>query len=256
MSSPKPPYRNPLYSNKFSLREGYAHTSSLDQPQAPPTAEPPNHRERRIVNHHRTLRDRIHDGPFYTILDSGARISKDRPGRAASPAAAHFDPFEGAETYSQRFVKKKNTLPKLATRPFVKELFPRELWATLDPSFRVGDVVNGMSAPGAAEKEGAAATEGKKKKVLQLQTKTKADRWAALAEEGNDEDGEGAEDDAAEDGEDKEGEDQDADEDDPDQFDEEDEDMDDDYNAENYFDGGDDDDYGGDEGGGGDDDNY
>lgn len=157
-----------------------------------------------------------------------------------SPPAAHFDPFEGAPTYSQRFVRKRNTLPRLSTRPFVKEFFPPELWTTLDP---------GATSGGA---------NGTTKKSLQLYTKTKADRWAALANAGDeDEGGDGAADEEVDEEEGdaaaKEGDEEKEDE-DPDQFDEDDEDMDDDYNAENYFDGGDDDDFGGDEGGGGEDD--
>ena len=38
------------------------------QPYQPPVAEPPTADEKRIVHHLRTLRARIHDGPFYTIL--------------------------------------------------------------------------------------------------------------------------------------------------------------------------------------------
>lgn len=204
------------------------------QPIQPPIAEPPSYEERRIITHFRTLRSRIHDGPFYTILDSSARISK--TGRR-SPAAAHFNPFEGAQTYSQRFVKKKNTLPRLGTRPFVKELFPRELHATIDPT----------TAPGT-------------KKSLQLHTRTRDEKlWSAFkAGAGDEEDVDaGAQEDEGAD-EDEEGavnkDDEDREDEDPDQFDEEDEDEGDDYNAEQYFDGGDDDDYGADEGGGGDDD--
>lgn len=211
-----------------------ANLSLFTQPIQPPIAEPPSHEERRIVNHFRTLRSRIHDGPFYTILDSTARISKS--GRR-SPAAAHFNPFEGAQTYSQRFVKKKNTLPRLSTRPFVKDLFPRELHATIDPT----------TAPNA-------------KKSLHLHTRTRDEKlWSAFkSAAGADEDDAeaGAQDDENVD-EDEEGgnkDDEDREDEDPDQFDEEDEDEGDDYNAEQYFDGGDDDDMGADEGGGGDED--
>lgn len=88
---------------------------SPTQPIPPPIAEPPSSYEKRIVAHYRTLRARIHDGPFYTVLDSSARISKTGQ---RSPPAAHFDPFDGRPTYSQRFVRKRNTLPRLSTRPF------------------------------------------------------------------------------------------------------------------------------------------
>ena len=87
------------------------------QPIQPPIAEPPSYDERRIVHHFRTLRARIHDGPFYTVLDSTARV--DKSGRR-SPSAAHYNPFDSAPTYSQRFVRKRNALPRLSTRPFGK----------------------------------------------------------------------------------------------------------------------------------------
>lgn len=211
---------------KFFTSANHDH---LHQPIAPPIAEPPNWHERRIVAHYRTLRARIHDGPFYTILDSAARVSKTGH---RSPPQAHFDPFEGAQTYSQRFVRKRNTLPHLSTRPFVKDFFPRELWSTLDPTGK-----------------------GDTKKSLHLQTRTKQDKWAASLANlgGDDEDAEGNADDENEvedeDGNKDDGE-KEGEEEDPDQFDEDDEDDGDDYNAENYFDGGDDDDFGGDEGGG------
>lgn len=85
------------------------------QPVQPPIAEPPSAEERRVVHHYRTLRARIHDGPFYAILDSNARVSKSGH---RTPPTAHFDPFEGQQTYTQRFTRKKNTLPRLSTRPF------------------------------------------------------------------------------------------------------------------------------------------
>ena len=87
----------------------------LIQPIQPPIAEPPTVEERRMVHHYRALRARIHDGPFYTILDSTARVGKSGQ---RSPPAAHFNPFDSAPTYSQQFVRKRNTLPRLSTRPF------------------------------------------------------------------------------------------------------------------------------------------
>lgn len=175
------------------------------------------------MSHYRTLRARIHDGPFYAILDSNARISKSGK---RSPQQAHYDPFEGMPTYSQRYMKKKNTLPRLSTRPFVRNFFPEELWAVIEP--------------------GSATTQ---RKTLSLSTRTKLDRFDASDVE--DEDAEV--DDEVEEKEEGVVEDEDQEDEDPDQFDEDEEDDNDDYNAEQYFDGGDDDDFG-DEGGGGDDD--
>ena len=66
----------------------------------------------------RTLRDRIHEGPLYTVLGNDARVAKN--GDKGSSAAAQFDPFEGMPTYSQRYTRKKRKLPKLDTRPYGK----------------------------------------------------------------------------------------------------------------------------------------
>ena len=213
------------------------------QPYQPAVAEPPTAEEKRIVHHLRTLRARIHDGPFYTILGDNVRVVKTgRTRPQPPPAAAHFDAFEGQPTWTQRYRRKRNTLPKLSSRPFAKDFFPRELWSTIDPSDQTHV-----------------------KKTLRISTRTRLDRYLANSELYGDEEGrpaedveeneepeKGAEDEAEEKvAEGEEGRDEDAD---PDQFDEDDEDDDDDYNAEQYFEGGDDDDYGDDGGGGGGDD--
>ncbi|KAL9114007.1 MAG: hypothetical protein Q9187_007523 [Circinaria calcarea] len=97
--------------------------------------------ERLQVARFRTLRDRIHEGPLYTILGDNVRVNK--TGDRAKTAAAHFDPFEGMSTYSQRYIRQTRRMPKLDTRPYVLKFFPRELWSTLEPSSSngVGDGV-------------------------------------------------------------------------------------------------------------------
>ena len=72
--------------------------------------------ERLQVARFRSLRDRIHEGPLYTVLGDNDRISKTE-GRA-NTAAAQFDPFEGMPTYSQRYARKRRKIPKLDTRPY------------------------------------------------------------------------------------------------------------------------------------------
>ena len=159
----------------------------------------------------------MHDGPFYAVLDADARVHKNH-----STAKAHFDPFQGQPTYSQRYMRQKNALPKLGSRPFVKDLFPRELWTVIEPG----------SANGQA-----------KKKSLHLSTRSSkqlADFLKGQDEE--DADPENAPAPAV---------DEDDEQEDPDQFDEDDEDDNDDYNAENYFDDGEGDDDMGDDGGDG-----
>jgi DNA-directed RNA polymerase III subunit RPC7 len=204
--------------------EGKLNTKPSEKfpPIQPPIADAPSPFERHLVSHYRTLRARIHDGPFYAILDSSARVHKSGK---RSPVTAHYDPFESMPTYSQRYTKKKNTLPKLSSRPFVKSFFPEELWAIVEP--------------------GSAGVQ-QQKKTLNLSTRTRLDRFEADIDEEEDGEGEdGADEDKVEGAEDE-----DKEEEDPDQFDEDDEDDNDDYNAEQYFDGGDDDEFGGEDGGG------
>ncbi|KAI4766831.1 hypothetical protein E4T52_00729 [Aureobasidium sp. EXF-3400] len=205
--------------------EGKLNTKPSEKfpPIQPPIADPPSIFERQLVSHYRTLRARIHDGPFYAILDSSARVHKSGK---KSPPTAHYDPFESMPTYSQRYTKKKNTLPKLSSRPFVKSFFPEELWAIVEP--------------------GSAGVATGPKKTLNLSTRTRLDRFDADIEDEEDADGDDGADEDKVDG----AEDEDKEEEDPDQFDEDDEDDNDDYNAEQYFDGGDDDEFGGDDGGG------
>ncbi|MCJ1485157.1 hypothetical protein MMC06_005330 [Schaereria dolodes] len=94
--------------------------------------------ERLQVARFRSLRDRIHAGPLYTVLGDNVRVGK--PGNTA---AAHFDPFEGMQTYSQRYTAKRRRIPKLDTRPYVLKFFPNELWPTLDP---IQNNPNGVSS--------------------------------------------------------------------------------------------------------------
>ena len=72
-------------------------------------------RERTQVAHFRTLRDRIHEGPLYTVLgDSNNRVTK--PGGA--PSRVLVDPFDGMPTYTQKYRKKARKIPRLDTRPY------------------------------------------------------------------------------------------------------------------------------------------
>ncbi|SLM34115.1 DNA-directed RNA polymerase III, subunit Rpc31 [Lasallia pustulata] len=86
--------------------------------------------ERAHIARFRSLRDRIHEGPLYTVLGDNARVGK--PTKTAA-AAAQFDPFEGMPTYSHKYTKRRRKLPKLDTRPYVLHFFPPELHSTLDP---------------------------------------------------------------------------------------------------------------------------
>ncbi|CAD0031430.1 unnamed protein product [Aureobasidium pullulans] len=206
--------------------EGKLNTKPSEKfpPIPPPTADPPTPYERSLVHHYRTLRARIHDGPFYAILSSSARVHKSGKSPLLKPITI---PSKACPPTPNATRKEKTPCLDYQGRPFVKSYFPEELWAVIEP--------------------GSVGVQGQRK-MLSLSTRTKLDKFDV---DGEDEDEEGEE--GAEDGDKVDGvEDEDKEEEDPDQFDEEDEDDNDDYNAEQYFDGGDDDEMG-DEGGGDDD---
>ncbi|KAI4157548.1 MAG: hypothetical protein LQ346_009119, partial [Caloplaca aetnensis] len=176
----------------------------------------------------RSLRARIHEGPYYTILDDEARVGK----KTAASAAATFDPFNGMPTYSQKYMKKRRRLPNLSARPYVLKYFPKELWPTLDPKNHKPSKPNGAPTTNSTRKT--------------KPTDKKAPQDTAEGDHAS-----GDEDDAAI-GE-RDPDDEAMEEPVEDEFDEDDDDGG-DYNAEQYFDdGGEDADDldGGDEGGGG-----
>lgn len=72
-----------------------------------------------MVNHYLAVRDRIHDGPFYTILGDGMKTGKKR--RANDPAPTEtslFNPFTDNQTYTSKYMKVRRRIPKLDMRPY------------------------------------------------------------------------------------------------------------------------------------------
>ncbi|KAF2111736.1 DNA-directed RNA polymerase III, subunit Rpc31 [Lophiotrema nucula] len=196
----------------------------------PPMAPKPTPDEEAIVQHYLTVRDRIHEGPFYTVLNDGMTSGLKRKANEPAPTEAQmFNPFTDNQTYSSKYLKVRRRIPKLDTRPYVTELFPEELRSLL-------------------ENKADADHPNKKRKLLSVakgDIKTKIDRIFDDAEarlgEQNDEEEEEAE----------EAEEENEEDDKPDQVEEDDnwsavssdsEESDDDYNAEQYFDNGEDDD--------------
>jgi DNA-directed RNA polymerase III subunit RPC7 len=206
-------------------------------PPPPPTSD-----EKSRHHRHVTLRERIHDGPLYTILSDGMQTGlKPRHGDAAPTEASLFNPFTDNLTYSAKYMKVRRRIPRLDTRPYVVHLFPEELRSILSHTADGG-------------------RESKRQKLLQVSKVTavsRIDRILEAEEARAKEERERAD---AEEEVEQEVDDEEAEEDydeKPDAIDEEDnwsapstdsEESDDDYNAEQYFDGGEDD-YG-DEGGG------
>ncbi|KAI5306325.1 NAPDH-dependent diflavin reductase [Ascosphaera pollenicola] len=213
--------RRRLPGQEFSWEAGGGEQDTAPTPLFPkyrvPRARPLSPVEVEQVDLYKQLREKIHDGPYYVVLSGKQPVGS---ANASSAESAAFDPFQGMATYGQRYVKKTKTLPKLAGRPYLMNLFPKELWKTLDPKY-VG-LSSGLGT-------GA------------LGTRKRGFEEEELADEEDDdgenrEGGEKGEADLLED-EDEDGEDELVDND----FEEDDDDMADDYNAEQYFDGGDDD---------------
>lgn len=85
----------------------------------PPQAPPPTAHERGIVAHHIAVRDRIHEGPFYTILNDGMKNGLKRKANEPAPTEASlFNPFTDNQTYSAKYLKVRRRLPKLDARPY------------------------------------------------------------------------------------------------------------------------------------------
>ncbi|KAL3465858.1 DNA-directed RNA polymerase III, subunit Rpc31 [Aspergillus heterothallicus] len=205
-----------------------------------PRARPISDREQVQVNLYRTLRERFHDGPYYSILG----VSSGSNGYTAS-SKANFDPFNGMPSYSGKYQKKKRLVPKLQGRPYVLKFFPRELWPTAQPSFKPDAMLDGYVPQ--------TLRSGIKRG---FEEDDEDEETLKRRREGGE--GEGGE------GEDMEADILDADEDQEeeivdDDFEDDEDEMGGDYNAEQYFDGGEED-YGddgfGDGGGGGDEDTY
>jgi DNA-directed RNA polymerase III subunit RPC7 len=80
-----------------------------------PRARLLNPREQKQVDLYRALRDRFHDGPYYSVLQSTSVTA-----RKDEATRAHFDPFHGMPTYSGKYQKQKRDRPELKGRPYGK----------------------------------------------------------------------------------------------------------------------------------------
>lgn len=220
-------------------------------PRPAPLALPPTTKESSTLSHYLAVRDRIHEGPFYTILADGMTSGKKRrPNEAAPTDLSLFNPFTDNQTYTSKYMKVRRRIPKLDMRPYgeymrlcfsrsriansitVTEFFPLELQPLI-----------GDSAP---TSDGPAS---KKRKTLQIaktaDVKSKIDGYMEQQDRRIRDQEERGEDDDEFDEEEEEEEEK------PDAVDEEDnwsavssdsEESGDDYNAEQYFDNGDEDD--------------
>ncbi|KAJ4350220.1 DNA-directed RNA polymerase III subunit C31 [Didymosphaeria variabile] len=198
-------------------------------PSAPPAQAPaPSEYEKTTLKHYIAIRDRVHNGDFFTILNDGMKTGlKRKAGDIAPTDESLFDPFVGNETYSARYHKRHRKVPKLDSRPFVHELFPPELRQYLDRGSNKKKRVLAVT------------TKINEKSSIQQHIEQEEGRTREAEARAEDEDEEFDEDEAAEDEEEKE---KGDDEDNWSAVSSDSEEADDDYNAEQYFDNGEDDD--------------
>jgi hypothetical protein len=103
----------------IALSASLNHPLRQEQEAPPPQAPPPSADELGMVKHHLAVRDRIHEGPFYTILNDGMKNGLKRKASEPAPTEASlFDPFTGNQTYSAKYLKVRRRLPKLDARPY------------------------------------------------------------------------------------------------------------------------------------------
>lgn len=246
-----------------------------------------NSREQHQVDLYRQLRERFHEGPYYSVLDAASSSAK-----KGSAARANYDPFHGMPSYSGRYQKKKRTLPKVQGRSYseswlslvilvtwwlwilrvgcfffflfqvmkrltncfptlVMKFFPRELWQTIQPSFKPDSSLDGF-VPQVARGGTKRGFEDVEQEEEDL-TRRRRGPGGEEEDDSGDREGEG---DIPDPDEEQEQEEEIVDSD----FEDDDDEMGGDYNAEQYFDGGDDeygdDGFGDGGGGGGDEDTF
>ncbi|KAF2016216.1 hypothetical protein BU24DRAFT_422564 [Aaosphaeria arxii CBS 175.79] len=204
----------------------------------PPQAPPPSEDDSAAVKHSLAVRDTIHEGSFYTILNDGMTTGlKRKVGEDGPTETSLFNPFTDNQTYTSKYLKVRRRIPKLDTRPYVADLFPPELRSILDHS---GTTANGDTSGDRPNKKRKVLQISKGNAVTQIERyiKDEEQRTKLMEERGEDD-------------EDADLDDEEQDDDKPDAVDEEDnwsavssdsEESGDDYNAEQYFDNGEDDD--------------
>ncbi|KAF2871954.1 DNA-directed RNA polymerase III, subunit Rpc31 [Massariosphaeria phaeospora] len=199
----------------------------------PPLAPPATPAERATVQHMLAARDRMHEGPFYTILGDGRKNGLKRKANEPAPTETSlFNPFTDNHTYTSKYFKVRRRAPKLDTHPFVVEFFPEELRSVL------GNQDNAANDPNQKRKV-LTVTKHSAMTAIDRMIKTEEGRTEQAARDEDEADEEADEEELAED------------EDKPDAVEEDDnwsavstdsEESGDDYNAEQYFDNGEDDD--------------
>ena len=89
------------------------HSLRLTKEYKPPSPTPLTAREKAQIAHFRAFRSKVHEGPYYTVLGDNVRIDK-----AAKTPAANRDPFEAMPTYSKKYTRNRQRLPRLNHRTY------------------------------------------------------------------------------------------------------------------------------------------
>lgn len=94
-------------------------------------------REQSSTDYYRSLREKFHDGPYYSVLDVSSSNAK-----KGSAARANFDPFHGMPSYAGRYQKKRRTIPKIAgVREYGKPfLFPGNFSSSIISAFSIDEM--------------------------------------------------------------------------------------------------------------------
>ncbi|EWC44515.1 hypothetical protein DRE_06687 [Drechslerella stenobrocha 248] len=108
---------------EFDVKPDFGPTEQFPD-YAIPFQDPLSATERIRIARFRDHRDKVHNGPLYTVFSKKRGLE---------------DPFEDVATYSsKRYHRQKRKVPKLDARPYVFEFFPTELWETMDASYAPG----------------------------------------------------------------------------------------------------------------------
>lgn len=112
-------------------------------------AAPLTQQECQAVDYFLLVREQTHSTPLYTQTRTWKSLEGTGSGGVGGASGkaygqdqinqqygvrnkATVDPFTSVPMYSHRFQTTERALPDLSARPFSKELFPPELWPTLD----------------------------------------------------------------------------------------------------------------------------
>ncbi|KAG8673304.1 DNA-directed RNA polymerase III subunit C31 [Fusarium poae] len=216
-----------------------ARPSELFPPYLVPTPRELSSHEKSAVQHLLLLRHQIHASPLYTSKRTALHdptAPRKHYGQAQKNAVfgikskASVDPFTAVPTYSHKFAREERALPDWSNRPVCRELFPQELYETVDAAATKSAGVPGgykrrklelssvNALPSAEEAFGMAGDVGD-----EMQGRNLLERLQALKDEDGDEAGDPEDEEAEEEEQDEVYDDEDAG----------------DYDAENYFENGD-----------------